>query len=58
VCDVYIEGRIQQRAGEVARGPRSARAVLHRCLVCLRISDEFAQIPRGQILAASRTSGV
>src|SRR2546423_14037553 len=41
VCDVYIEGRIQQRASEVASGPRSARAVLNRCLVWIPVGDEL-----------------
>ena len=38
----------------MARGPRSARAVLHRCLVGLRIGDEFAQTFGGQILASEQ----
>ena len=35
---------IPQIQSKMARGTRSPRAVLHACLVCLRIGDEFLQI--------------
>src|SRR5262249_28457813 len=51
VGDVHLDGRIEQRTGQMVSGPDPGRAVLHFRLVCFGIGDELLQILDRQILA-------
>ena len=49
--DVHLDGRIEQRTGQMVSGPDSGRAVLHFRLVGFGVGDELLQILDRQILA-------